>query len=232
MDPLLADAVIPAAGVGRRMGADIPKQYLKLCGKTVLERTLEIFLEHPAIAHVVVALSEHDPFFDSLPLSSHPKIVRARGGAERADSVLNGLKCVTAPYVLVHDAARPLLSRRDLDALLEAGFKHRDGALLAQRMADTVKEQDGCGAVSRTVPRKMLWRALTPQMFATARLQKALGDALISGQNVTDDASAVELAGGHPLLVEGRDPNFKLTEPSDFVLAEALITYHKENSSC
>lgn len=227
----LADAVIPAAGVGKRMGASVPKQYLKLCGLCVLERTLKIFLSHPAIAHVVVALGEHDPFFDSLGVSRHPKIVRAVGGNERADSVLNGLKLVTSPYVLVHDAARPLLSRRDLDALLQAGFEHPDGALLAQRMADTVKEQNAAGLVERTVPRKMLWRALTPQMFETELLRRVLGDALAAGKSVTDDASAVELAGGHPLLVEGLDPNFKLTEPSDFTLAEALLS-HKENSSC
>lgn len=228
MIPLTADAVIPAAGVGRRMESAIPKQYLKLCGATVLERSLEIFLKHPRIAHVVVALSPEDPFFDSLPVSRHPKLVRVAGGNERCDSVFNALRQVTSSYVLVHDAARPLLSGRDLERLLEAGFCSQDGALLASRVADTIKLEREGSAVERTVPRQGLWRALTPQMFRTELLQKALAAAQSQGLAVTDDASAVELAGGHPQLVEGLDPNFKLTTPTDLALAQALLSHYKD----
>ncbi len=230
---LVADAVIPAAGVGKRMGSKIPKQYLKLGDLTVLEHSCKIFLENPRIRRVIIAVNPDDPIFRTLSLANHPKVIRALGGNERADSVLNGLANVSADFVLVHDAARPLLSVEDLESLLDVGFKSQDGAILASKMADTVKkstkdtnlEGQNFPSISRTVPRESLYRALTPQMFKTELLVKAMTSAKALGVNVTDEASAVESIGSHPLLVECQQPNFKLTSPQDLILAQALLQF-------
>jgi 2-C-methyl-D-erythritol 4-phosphate cytidylyltransferase len=218
----IADAVIPAAGVGRRMGGAVPKQYLMLGGMTVLERTAGIFLRCPWIRRVVIAIGRDDRRFSSLPLASDPRVVCCEGGSDRCRSVVSALRHCTAPYVMVHDAARPLLDPDDLERVLDAGTADDSGAILAQRMADTVK-QEADGRSSRTVPRADLWRALTPQVFRTDTLLKALEDALLRGLEVTDDASAMEAAGYHPKLVEALRPDFKITLPQDLVLAEALV---------
>ena len=154
--------MIPAAGIGRRMGSDIPKQYLKIGGATMLERTVSVFVRNPRIRRVIVALAPGDPYFAKLPLASDPRISVCEGGAERADTVLRALALAQGPYALVHDAARPLLCDEDLNALLDAGLSCDDGALLAVPMADTVKRGEG-GRCQGTVPRAGLWRALTPQ---------------------------------------------------------------------
>ncbi|MDY6322640.1 MAG: 2-C-methyl-D-erythritol 4-phosphate cytidylyltransferase [Succinivibrio sp.] len=218
-DSPLTDAVIPAAGIGRRMGSDIPKQYLKIGGATMLERTVSVFVRNPRIRRVIVALAPGDPYFAKLPLASDPRISVCEGGAERADTVLRALALAQGPYALVHDAARPLLCDEDLNALLDAGLSCDDGALLAVPMADTVKRGEG-GRCQGTVPRAGLWRALTPQMAPLKTLIEALKAA---GSAVTDESSALERLGLHPLLVECRHPNFKVTAPADLVLARSLI---------
>ncbi|MGN0909574.1 MAG: 2-C-methyl-D-erythritol 4-phosphate cytidylyltransferase [Succinivibrio sp.] len=218
----IADAVIPSAGVGRRMGGAVPKQYLDLAGTAILERTARIFLNCPRVGRVIVPISPDDKRFGSLPSASDPRVVCCQGGKERCQSVIEGLRRCTAPYVMVHDAARPLLDPSDLDRVLDAGTQDDDGAILALRMADTVKQESG-GRSARTVPRAGLWRALTPQVFRTDLLLKALGDALSQGLEVTDDASAMEAAGYRPRLVEALRPDFKITLPQDLALAEALL---------
>lgn len=228
----LIDAVIPAAGVGRRMGAALPKQYLKLGRITVLERSCAIFLNDPSIEHVIVALSPDDDVFDALSLAKHPKIIKAPGGKERCDSVRNALSLSSADYVLVHDAARPLLSKRDLENLKKAAFASKDGALLACPVADTVKKskevsEDLYTSIS-TVPRHDLWRALTPQMFEREMLVSSLDLAKQQGLTVTDEASALEILGKTPVLVSSFDPNFKLTTPEDLLMAKALLQYKGE----
>ncbi|WMC11125.1 2-C-methyl-D-erythritol 4-phosphate cytidylyltransferase [Oceanimonas pelagia] len=222
-------ALVPAAGVGRRMGSAVPKQYLRLAGKTVLEHTVERLLGHPAIGEVVVALSPDDEWFAELPLAADSRIRRAPGGRERADSVLNALEFVTDERVLVHDAARPCLAMSDLDALLMAA-EQPQGAILACRVRDTMKRGDGRGAIHESVPRDELWHALTPQCFATAELRRALANALHKGLAVTDEASAMELAGFHPRLVEGRADNIKITRPEDLALAGFFLQQLKENN--
>ncbi|MDP5292201.1 2-C-methyl-D-erythritol 4-phosphate cytidylyltransferase [Oceanimonas sp. CHS3-5] len=222
-------AVVPAAGVGKRMGSAVPKQYLNLAGKTVLEHTVERLLAHDAIERVVVAIGPEDQWFASLPLATDARVVRAEGGRERADSVLNALEFVTSDHVLVHDAARPCLARGDLDALL-ASAQQPQGAILACRVRDTMKRGDGQGAILESVSRDELWHALTPQCFATPSLRRALSDALAKGLAVTDEASAMELAGVHPLLVEGRADNIKITRPEDLALAGFFLQQLKENN--
>lgn len=226
-------AVIPAAGVGSRMQADRPKQYLPLHGKTVLEHTLSRFLDHPCINGVVIALSDSDPYWSELALH-HPKLITAKGGVERCHSVLNALNTLQTQadandWVLVHDAARPCLRREDLDHLIEALQDHPVGGLLGLPIADTVKRTGEGDTVLETVPREHLWRALTPQMFRLDELRAALESALQQGQLVTDDASAMELAGKAPKMVEGHGNNIKITQPQDLALAQLYLAQQKEH---
>ena len=220
--PAMYTAIVPAAGIGSRMAADRPKQYLALAGSTVLEQTLTRLLAHAAIGDIIVATAEHDTWFTQLPLATHPRIQRVLGGRERADSVLNALALVNTDWVLVHDAARPCLHQADLDAVLTAG-RQTQGAILASRVRDTMKRGDGQGAIAKSVSRDELWHALTPQCFNTQHLRQALTDALAAGITITDEASAMEWAGFTPQLVEGRSDNIKITRPEDLGLASFFL---------
>ena len=216
-------AIVPAAGIGSRIGADCPKQYLQLAGKTILEHTLERLLSHPAIAQVIVALAPHDRWFEALPVAADPRIVRVEGGAERAFSVLNGLHVAQGEWVLVHDAARPCLTHGDLDALIAAAM-NCGGAILGSRVRDTMKRSDGEGNIIATVEREQLWHALTPQMFLTRALKLALEEGLLLGATITDEASAMERAGFTVRMVEGRADNIKVTRPEDLSLAGLFLS--------
>lgn len=213
--------VIPAAGIGSRMRADRPKQYLQLAGRTILEHTLDCFLDHPRLKGLVLSLAADDPFWPALPCAADPRIQRVEGGAERADSVLAGLLRLEqlgaqeGDWVLVHDAARPNLARSDLDRLLAELVDDPVGGLLAVPARDTLKRIGTDGRVAETVDRSLIWQAYTPQMFHFAALQRALADALVAGVAVTDEASALEWAGQAPKLVEGRADNLKITRPED-----------------
>ena len=216
-------AVIPAAGVGARMRADRPKQYLELAGRSILEHTLDCFLDHPQLKRLVISLSVDDPYWPALPCASDERIVRADGGKERADSVLSALLRLAElgarahDWVLVHDAARPNLSRFDLDRLLAEVADDPVGGLLAVPARDTLKRVGPDGRVSGTVDRSTIWLAYTPQMFRFGALHRALADALVAGVAVTDEASAMEWAGFAPRLVEGRADNLKVTTPEDLL---------------
>jgi 2-C-methyl-D-erythritol 4-phosphate cytidylyltransferase len=219
-------ALIPAAGVGRRMGGDVPKQYLPLGGKTVLEHALDALARHPAIDGLVLVLGADDPRAPTFPDQVQGKpLMLATGGVERSDSVLNGLEWLAGQaddqdWVLVHDAARPCLRREDLDRLIETLRDHPVGGLLAVPVRDTMKRADAGNTVRETVDRDDLWHALTPQMFRLGPLREALRAARAQGLPVTDDASAMERAGHAPLLVEGHGDNLKITRPEDLALAE------------
>lgn len=216
-------ALIPAAGVGSRMAADRPKQYLELAGQTIIEHTLACFLDHPQLLGVVVSLAADDPYWPHLACAADPRIRRATGGRERADSVLGGLRRLgelgaqARDWVLVHDAARPNLARTDLDLLLAELADDPVGGLLAVPARDTLKRVGSDGRVLETVDRALIWQAYTPQMFRLAELQQALGDALLAGANITDEASALEWMGRSPRLIEGRGDNLKVTRPEDLL---------------
>ena len=225
-------AVIPAAGVGKRMGSHIPKQYLPLAGKTILEHTLSIFLKHPNINGIVVAITQGDPYWQDIfkLLSDEDKqlISVASGGSERCHSVLNALHSLSNyasedDWVLVHDAARPCLKQSDIDRLIEQLNETNNGGLLGLPMADTVKHCDNEQRVISTVDRSALWRALTPQMFPLQLLISALEYAIKSNALVTDEASAIELQGLKPKMVEGHPGNIKITHPGDLQLAELFM---------
>jgi len=221
--------VVPAAGIGSRMQAHCPKQYLQVGRKTILELTLERFLTHPNVKGVMVAVAEHDQWWSHLSVAQHPLVQAVQGGAERADSVLNALLALQQKgaqpedWVLVHDAARPLLERDDLDCLLHTLATDPVGGLLAVPARDTLKQMDANGRVVQTIDRSVIWHALTPQMFHLAQLQQALADALIAGVAITDESSAMEWAGYAPQLVEGRATNIKITRPEDLQTLQSAL---------
>lgn len=216
--------VIPAAGVGSRMRADRPKQYLPLNGRCLIEHTLDCFLNQPGLSGLVVCLSPLDEWWPDLGCARDPRITRADGGRERADSVLNGLQALIAlgageqDWVLVHDAARPNLAESDLHNLLHTLQDDPVGGLLAVPVRDTLKLAGPDGRVSSTPDRSLFWQAYTPQMFRLGALRTALHDALAAGVTITDEASAMEWAGQAPRLVEGRADNIKVTRPEDLAL--------------
>ncbi|SGY82173.1 2-C-methyl-D-erythritol 4-phosphate cytidylyltransferase-4-diphosphocytidyl-2C-methyl-D-erythritol synthase-MEP cytidylyltransferase [Moritella viscosa] len=223
-------AVVPAAGVGARMGASIPKQYLMLQGKTVIEHTLTVLLSHPRIAKVVVALGPEDGWFSDIAIAKDPAIIRVNGGKERADSVLAGLQaCQSYNWVLVHDAARPCLTHTDVDCLITGALASEYGAILGCQVRDTMKRTDANGNIIATVERDLLWHALTPQMFPVKLLTDALTAGLADNANITDEASAIELLGLMPKIVVGRADNIKITRPEDMPLATLYLQQSVKN---
>lgn len=215
-------ALIPAAGVGARMGAGGPKQYMPLGGKPMLRHTLDAFLSSDRIAHTYVVVSRDDGYIDSIVPEGRVTVLRC-GGATRMETVRNALREMElddSDWVLVHDAARPGLNHALIAALIDGVGDHPAGGLLALPVVDTVKRASGEGV--STVSRDGLWLAQTPQMFR----YRLLGDALAAAQDasaITDDASAVEAMGFSPKLVEGHPRNLKVTLPSDIRIAEMWL---------
>ncbi|MBJ7309541.1 2-C-methyl-D-erythritol 4-phosphate cytidylyltransferase [Rugamonas sp. CCM 8940] len=240
-------ALIPAAGVGARMAADGPKQYLSVGGKPMLRHALDAFLASPLIAHTYVVVSPDDGQIDAVLPPAGVTVLRC-GGATRMDSVLNALRALQGAVgegdmMLVHDAARPGLTPALIAKLIAGVAGHPAGGLLALPVVDTVKRStaaeagpgaavgSGSGSGSgpgpgpakvATVPRDGLWLAQTPQMFSYALLARALG-AATDASAITDDASAVEALGLSPRLVEGHPRNLKVTLPADIRIAEMYL---------
>jgi len=217
-------ALIPAAGVGARMAASGPKQYLKIGGKPMLRHAIDAFLFSELIAHTYVVVSPDDPVIDSI-VPSHGVTVLRCGGATRAESVQNGLAALNGTlrendWVLVHDAARPGLDEALIEKLITHTGEHPVGGVLALPVVDTVKRCIA-GEVG-TVSREGMWLAQTPQMFRYKLLREALAAARDMKQ-ITDDASAVEALGLSPKLVEGDPRNLKVTLPGDIRIAEMYL---------
>ncbi|WP_076412560.1 2-C-methyl-D-erythritol 4-phosphate cytidylyltransferase [Shewanella sp. UCD-KL12] len=218
-------AIVPAAGIGSRMGAQIPKQYLELDGKSILALTLELLLSHAKIDRVIVALHPKDSYFSSLAIANHSKLQTVVGGGERADSVLACLNHIDEPcWAMVHDAARPCLTHSDIDKLIDSTDTFPQGAILASPVRDTMKRSDKQGNITHTVCRELLWHALTPQYFPADALKENLSLALAAKANITDEASAMEWAGISPGLVNGRVDNIKITHPDDLQLAALFLS--------
>jgi 2-C-methyl-D-erythritol 4-phosphate cytidylyltransferase len=225
--------VIPAAGSGRRMRMAMPKQFLRVEGRTILRHTLDCFLEHPRIAGITVAMSADAKAMDlDLPdVSATFRIVA--GGAERADSVGNALDSLEPilthdDWVLVHDAARPCLPSEDLECLLDFLQDDAVGGLLATPSTDTLKWVDDDGRVRRTLDRSRVWRAMTPQMFRFGLLRQALQEASGKGIAITDEASAIELFGLRPKIIEGSPVNIKVTRPEDIEIVRAYLAQQQK----
>ncbi len=216
--------IIPAAGVGKRMGASLPKQYLLIDGKTVLEHTVERLLSHPSVERLIIVINKDDDFIQQTDLAKHDKIQLNYGGKERVDSVLAGLQATHADWVMVHDAARPCIRHEDIDALIRAASECPDGAILATPASDTMKRSQNDLHISCTESRENLWHALTPQMFHRSFLMQAIEQGMKNNVTITDEASAVESVGAHPKLVHGHKDNIKITHPEDLALAGFILS--------
>lgn len=221
--------VVPAAGVGKRFGAAVPKQYLILNQQTVIEHTLQRLLSIPCVEKIIVALSAEDARFESLSIASESRLVSVEGGEERSDSVRNGLLSLSQyasknDWVLVHDVARPCVRVNDVLALLDqVEVASAIGGILAHPVRDTMKRANASCQVTETVDRDCLWHALTPQLFRVGELLQALILAEQDKAQVTDEASAMERLGHSPLLVEGHSDNIKITHPQDLQLAALYL---------
>lgn len=240
MCPTSIYALIPCAGTGSRAGTALPKQYQPVAGQPMLWHTLAAFAQCPAIKQTLLVLAPDDTCFTATPqplgpLHPAPWISHC-GGASRAESVRNGLLALqdhgaqADDWVLVHDAARCLITPEQIQRLISACRNDPIGGLLALPLPDTLKAQqydDSCAAMPRvaaTLPRHDKWLAQTPQMFRLGLLLRALEAGLREAPaSITDEASAIERQGHAPLLVAGSASNFKVTYPEDFALAEAVL---------
>ena len=206
------------------MDAATPKQYLPLAGSTVIEHSLRTLLDCEQLQAVAVALRPGDSRAAGLAIFAQPRVMLVEGGEQRSDSVLAALTALLAvgdarDWVLVHDAARPCLQASDLARLMEQVVASGTGGILAEPIVDTVKQASAAGLVLRSIDRSGLWRAQTPQMFRLGELHAALQRAREQGLAVTDEASAMELAGHAVQLVAGSTRNLKVTVPADLELA-------------
>jgi len=220
--------VLPAAGVGKRMQVDHPKQYLTINNKTIIEHTLSCFSHNNLFSGIVVAISEGDEYWPTIRVDSDVPIYQALGGSERCFSVLNGLRFLSGfakenDWVLVHDAARPCLRNTDLNALVNQIGNHSVGGILGLPVSDTLKYCGDNHRIKRTVGRNNLWRALTPQMFRYGKLLAALESGTRQPEKITDEASAMEMSGYEPVMVEGHWDNIKITHPQDLTQASLIM---------
>ena len=214
-EPKIA-AVIPAAGSGSRMRRDVPKQYLAVHGKTLLQYAVEAVQNDPRVAHVFIAVNEQQ---HPIGAKSVADISFVAGGKTRAESVLSGvLHAINQGYshVLVHDAARPGLPASILTEVIDVGVSSDHGAIVAMPVRDSLKRSEPDQTIiSQSVARDDLWQAQTPQIFAAELLADAISEVGIDNPNLTDEASAMEAMGYHPRLVMGSLDNIKVTHPDD-----------------
>ncbi len=234
-------AIVPAAGIGKRMQSAIPKQYLSLNGRPVLEHTINTLLKNNNISGLVIALQSDDSYFSDIKINSNKLVIRAVGGVDRADSVLNAINelfsyeqfDVDSDWVMVHDAVRACLQQQDINKLVSEVAVDKNGGLLALPVRDTMKRQDvgnPVASVDKTINRENLWHALTPQYFHAASLKNALEKAQLDGLNITDESSAMEHAGFSPRLVQGFEDNIKITRPDDLRLASLFLQSHNNDN--
>ena len=229
-------ALIPAAGSGTRLGARIPKQYLELCGRTVIEWTVEAFLAEPWFDRVVVVVQPDDGYVDRLPGLDRPRVeLIRRGGGSRRDTVLNGLTTLAQQgladphdWIYVHDAARPGIDSTSLRRLAVHLQTEPCGALLCIPVADTVKRVDPVASLvasdelrsGGTVDRSRLWLAQTPQVFRAGALRRALA----AHPGVTDESAAMEAEGGRPRMITGSRRNMKITTLEDLIMMRVMMS--------
>ena len=232
-------ALLPTAGTGSRLGGVLPKQFQELAGKPMLAYALEAFIDSPEITSIWVGVNQS--FIDNPILSDLSKIsTKVRflpsGGPSRQETVKNTLAAMLeagiseADWVLVHDAARPGISPGLIQKLIQVVTQAGEGGLLAMPLADTLKMADANSAIAgnpnramKTISRDHLWQAQTPQMFGLKRLHDAIEDGIRCEADITDEASAMELSGVKPLLIEGATRNFKVTHPADWDLMQTIL---------
>ena len=219
-------AIIPAAGSGSRMGTDVPKQFLELNGVPILVQTVDRFLQVSDIRSIVIALpaahraAAKQAFQKHFSKNQYQRLMLVIGGATRQESVLAGLNALPPEigFVLVHDGARPFVSRTMIERCLQASMLH-GAAIVAVPVRDTIKQVNSSGEIVGTVDRSQLWQAQTPQAAAIDLLRKAYEYARRDGFEGTDEASLLEHAGMPVHVVEGSEENIKITRPDDLKLA-------------
>jgi 2-C-methyl-D-erythritol 4-phosphate cytidylyltransferase len=223
-------AIVPAAGIGRRMGATIPKQYLQLNGLTVIEHSLKLLSSLPDLKKITVAVHPDDEHWQKIESDCFAsEIVTVVGGDERGQSVLNALLSIDAgpdDWVLVHDAVRPCTSLTDIQQLIKEVTESADychGAILATPISSTIKRVNQAHEIEETVAREKLWSALTPQLFPLKKLIQAIESAIAEGLPITDEASAMEHFGYSVKVVPGSSHNIKITHQADLALAELIL---------
>ncbi len=231
-------AIIPAGGIGARMFADRPKQYLRLHGRPVLHHTLSRICASPVIDGVVVGIRKADPWW-SRERFSHAKLLGTfHSGPERANTVLNGLKylgCLDniahTDWALVHDAVRPCIMQQDIENVVMQASRNRIGAVLGNKLVDTLKITDQSGLVRQTTGvykrNDKIWRALTPQIFRIGDLIRGIEKSMADGVLATDESMAMENAGIFPDMVAGHCGNIKITAGPDLDLMDLWLTRFK-----
>ena len=217
------------------MQGQLPKQYLTLCGKSILEHTLDRLLSFEDINGVILVLRSDDRHWEDLDYQSRKPLIIATGGDERQDSVYSGLLKLFEletgdPLVMIHDAVRPLVLHRDLERLIKVGKNNPAGAILGAPVSDTLKRQNEDENIVETVARIGLWRAFTPQLFRAKLLFQAFKHVRENNLQITDDAAAIEALGMRPSLVESSAQNIKITQPQDLELATQILLRQQAQS--
>lgn len=220
-------AILPAAGIGRRMGSITPKQYLPINGTAVITHSLRKLAAISAIEKIVVVLHPDDTHWSRLDIEPG-RLQLATGGDERFRSVLNGLESLREvaaadDWVLVHDAVRPCVRSTDIQKLITELYRHDVGGLLGVPVENTLKRVNESAVVEATVDRSRYWNALTPQMFRYGLLSDALRSLVDAGEQVTDEAAAIERQGLQPQMVVGHADNIKITHEADLLLASRIL---------
>ena len=222
-------AIIPAAGDSSRYSGEVPKQFLKVDGRTVLELSIKPLLDFSECLGVCVLVPAEDQYHKTLEIKNNPKVFLAEGGTSRIDSVSKGVKFwqqseLSYDYILIHDAARPCLRSSDVQQLLDSIDSEVDGVVLGVPCSDTIKKVSAEGSlVLNTLDRSKLWRAFTPQIFRKEVLQKNALEENIE-KEFTDEASLVEANGGKLKMVKGFEDNIKLTFPEDLGLIKSILS--------
>ncbi|WP_370624159.1 2-C-methyl-D-erythritol 4-phosphate cytidylyltransferase [Polynucleobacter sp. JS-Safj-400b-B2] len=233
-------ALLPTAGTGSRLGGELPKQFQQLAGRPMVSYALEAFKASPQIQSIWIGVSPsfvENPILRSTANIDADMHVVPTGGPTRQETVRNTLAAMMQSgipeddWILVHDAARPGITPTLINKLIDSVKETHVGGILAVPLADTLKQADLDSVVAgniphseRTIPREHLWQAQTPQMFGLKQLHDALENAIRLEADVTDEASAIELTGAKPLLIEGAARNFKVTHPADWELMQLLLT--------
>ncbi|MFT8229768.1 MAG: 2-C-methyl-D-erythritol 4-phosphate cytidylyltransferase [Enterobacterales bacterium] len=225
-------AIIPSAGIGRRFSEKIPKQYLKICGKTIQEHSIEIILKQKYIKQLIVVINKNDNLFFKSKFYNHPKIKTIIGSSTRAKSVMAALNYIrNTQWILIHDAVRPCLCQNDIDNLLKITSYTKIGGILATPINNTIKYSKFNKIINYTVNRNNLWNSLTPQLFKFKLLKKCLKLALSQHIDITDESYVLEYFGYNPLLINGSSDNIKITNKEDVNIADFFLSKKlKENN--
>ena len=219
--------IVPSAGIGTRFESEVPKQYAEINGVSILEKTINHFLNLEIFEKIIIPISTEDNFFEKLSVSKHKKIIKVNGGSTRSESVMSALEYIKEnSLVVVHDAVRPCIRKEDINKLIEEVADDKVGGILANRIVDTVKQKNNGGLVS-TIDRQKLYIAQTPQMFRYAILKDSIEKAIESNVHITDESEALESLNYSIRIVEGSSSNIKITTQEDIQLANYFLKHHE-----